>query len=288
MSIDLRLTVPAAACWLICGVLIALPEQAFAATVALWAAALVSGVTLFALRRRVRAVRVLGVLCVSLAVASLAATAICAQAPARRPSAVVASASGGRVVTAEIRVDSTPVASAASGFVDAESERRQFRATMTSVRSARVEYALSAPVLVFVSQRKGDAASFEIGSQLRLKATLKPLAAEEGTAFLVLGSGSPHVMAEAPWWLSWANGLRSSFSRASTSLPGEGGELLPGLSIGDVSAVSDSLDTNMKASSLSHLTAVSGVIVNLRDGCQIVTVLRNFGRYRAHGRCRRE
>ena len=41
-------------------------------------------------------------------------------------------------------------------------------------------------------------------------------------------------------------------------MPGDGGDLLPGLSIGDTSAVSPTLDAAMKTSSLSHLTAVSG------------------------------
>ncbi|MDP3208146.1 MAG: ComEC/Rec2 family competence protein, partial [Rhodoglobus sp.] len=41
-------------------------------------------------------------------------------------------------------------------------------------------------------------------------------------------------------------------------LPGDGGDLLGGLAIGDTSAVDDDLDRAMKQSSLSHLTAVSG------------------------------
>jgi competence protein ComEC len=44
----------------------------------------------------------------------------------------------------------------------------------------------------------------------------------------------------------------------AAGLPGDGGALLPGLAIGDTSAVSEDLDQAMKTSSLSHLTAVSG------------------------------
>nr|WP_276512192.1 ComEC/Rec2 family competence protein [Cryobacterium roopkundense] len=58
--------------------------------------------------------------------------------------------------------------------------------------------------------------------------------------------------------LSWANALRSGFSRAASTLPGDGATLLPGLAIGDTSAVTPALDDAMKGSSLSHLTAVSG------------------------------
>ncbi|WP_460818341.1 hypothetical protein, partial [Microbacterium petrolearium] len=47
-------------------------------------------------------------------------------------------------------------------------------------------------------------------------------------------------------------------------LPGGGGQLLPGIAVGDTRAVSDDLDAAMKASSLSHLTAVSGETIASR------------------------
>src|SRR5690606_19864043 len=58
--------------------------------------------------------------------------------------------------------------------------------------------------------------------------------------------------------LAWAHGIRSSFLENTRGLPAPGGELLPGLAIGDTTRVPESLDAAMKASSLSHLTAVSG------------------------------
>ena len=59
--------------------------------------------------------------------------------------------------------------------------------------------------------------------------------------------------------------MRTGFAEAAGSLDGDGGALVPGLAIGDTSAVGDELDAAMKASSLSHLTAVSGA------NCAIVT-----------------
>jgi competence protein ComEC len=41
-------------------------------------------------------------------------------------------------------------------------------------------------------------------------------------------------------------------------LPEPGSELLPGFAVGDVRAVNADLDAVMKASGLSHLTAVAG------------------------------
>ncbi|WP_281787571.1 ComEC/Rec2 family competence protein [Aurantimicrobium sp. INA4] len=63
----------------------------------------------------------------------------------------------------------------------------------------------------------------------------------------------------------WAVNLRERFLELTSELPGGGGELLPGLSIGDTSRLSESLDHAMKTVSLTHITAVSGA------NCAIVT-----------------
>jgi competence protein ComEC len=63
----------------------------------------------------------------------------------------------------------------------------------------------------------------------------------------------------------WLAPVRASFMSATKGLPGLGGELIAGLTIGDTSRVSESLDSAMKTSSLTHLVAVSGA------NCQIVT-----------------
>lgn len=64
--------------------------------------------------------------------------------------------------------------------------------------------------------------------------------------------------------------LRQSLVHAAAGLPGAGGELVPGLAVGDTSAVSAQTDADMKASSLSHLTAVSGANCALVVGIAFV------------------
>jgi predicted membrane metal-binding protein len=64
---------------------------------------------------------------------------------------------------------------------------------------------------------------------------------------------------------SWFFPVRAALMKASSSLHSVGGELLPGLAIGDTSRVSEGLSAAMKTSSLTHLVAVSGA------NCQIVT-----------------
>ncbi len=65
-------------------------------------------------------------------------------------------------------------------------------------------------------------------------------------------------VAEPDAWASWAAPLRDGLLHASAQLPGAGGELLPGLAIGDERRVSAQLRTAMLDTGLSHLTAVSG------------------------------
>lgn len=66
------------------------------------------------------------------------------------------------------------------------------------------------------------------------------------------------LIAEPAAWLAWAGPLRDGLLAASAQLPGAGGELLPGLAIGDERRVSPQLRAAMLETGLSHLTAVSG------------------------------
>jgi competence protein ComEC len=128
---------------------------------------------------------------------------------------------------------------------------RYFAATITEVDGESV----SVPVLVFGA---APASRVEIGTALQIDGSLTATTPSDEVSFLVFARGPGRLVAQPPWYLGWANGLRSGFARASGSLPGDGGELLPGLAIGDTSAVSPQLNSAMKASSLTHLTAVSG------------------------------
>lgn len=65
-------------------------------------------------------------------------------------------------------------------------------------------------------------------------------------------------VAQPQAWTAWAGPLRDGLLQASAQLPGVGGELLPGLAIGDERRVSPQLRTAMLDTGLSHLTAVSG------------------------------
>ncbi|GAB3388748.1 hypothetical protein GCM10027568_10060 [Humibacter soli] len=107
----------------------------------------------------------------------------------------------------------------------------------------------------------------QIGETVAMTGTVIMLEPGSETAALVYASARPRVVAPAPPPLAAANAMRRTFSQEASALPGDGGDLLPGLAIGDVHEVSTSLSDAMKQASLTHLTAVSGancaVVVSL-------------------------
>jgi len=231
---DLRLLAPACAAWLAAGVVVALPGAALGVAVVLW---LLGAAPLVFLRRS----RWAGLLAVCCVAAALCATVIAVQHPARQPPALVAAAEAGRQVTVRV----------ASDVGLGPQQQGPWRGTLVSAGANSTRL----PVLVFGGP---PADPVGIGATLELGGTLAVTAPEDDAAFLLFANGASEVVVPPPWYLDWANGMRARFRSAASELPGDGGALLPGLAIGDTSAVDETLDSAMKASSLSHLTAVSG------------------------------
>jgi competence protein ComEC len=256
IPIDLRLAPTAVAAWLAAGVLVGAPASSAPVALTLWVlAATCLGVARW-MRHMGRAVLTSAGLC--LVAAALVATAVAVQAPGRSPPVLRAAADEGRPVTLELTTTETLEEGHAR---DSPAGRPEpFRATITGVvvpgaSGDDASVPVSVPVVVFGDpppERTG------IGAVLAVRATLEETTPGDDAAFLVFASTPARVVADPPASLEWANDLRSGFAAAATSLPGDGGDLLPGLAIGDTAAVGEQLDSAMKASSLSHLTAVSG------------------------------
>lgn len=242
MRIDARLAIPALVGWIAVGVLIAAPALLAPAAIGLWSlGALAAAVAV--LRPSSRSV--LSTVTAAAAVAALLVTSAAALTLARDPELLRDAADRHRFVelTAVLDVDTRSM-----------SPRLPTSVTITDATVGEQSVGgIAIPALVF-----GNLPRSGIGSTVTVSGTM--VGAEEGerVRFLVFARGSPGLAAGPPWFLDWANGLRRGFQRAAAELPGDGGALLPGLAIGDTSAVSDSLDSAMKVTSLSHLTAVSG------------------------------
>jgi competence protein ComEC len=251
MTVDLRLAIATAVAWTATALVIGMPNAAVPALSALWvlAALCVAGTMV---RRR----SWLTLVALAAVAAALCCTSIAIRSPSRQPDVLLDAADSGHRVTA------TAIATEA---VSPGAE--YFAVELTHVAVARGSLDTSVPVLALVdhsdrrsaAERDGRSVEhFGVGTALELTGTL--IAAEPGDdiAFLFFVDGSPRLIGQPPWSLDWANALRAGFAADTESLPGDGGDLLPGLAIGDTSAVSDQLDAAMKTSSLSHLTAVSG------------------------------
>ncbi|ROS54564.1 ComEC/Rec2 family competence protein [Frigoribacterium sp. PhB24] len=155
-------------------------------------------------------------------------------------------------------------------------DRVEGRADVTTVSVDRVDVGQGAvalgsrvPVRVFGARLEGRD-PVEIGARVSARLVLGPVRYGESVAFEGGAVGPLGVRAEPRGTSAWSNGLRSSFRTVAARLPGDGGALLPGLAIGDTSGVPDDLDIDMKAASLSHLTAVSG------SNCAVLVALVMF------------
>lgn len=76
----------------------------------------------------------------------------------------------------------------------------------------------------------------------------------------VLGfsASSVSVTQPSPWWVGWSHKVRAALVAACEGLSEQGRGLVPGISIGDTSALDPDLEQAMTRSGLTHLTAVSG------------------------------
>ena len=277
--IDLRLAVPAMAAWSTGGVALAVPGAPPWVAVALWTTAVAASAVAVVLRLRQsddpsdrnavlrRAAAVAAGVCVAAAAAALVCTAASASLPARHPEYVERLAH--HTVAMRAEVASPPARVTASLY---SGGRVRFAATVTAVSTENATTAVRMPVQVFAP----TGTAVRIGETVTMTGTVTMLAPGSETAALVYAGAHPEVIAPAWMPLKAANAMRSAFSKEADDLPGDGGELLPGLAIGDVHALPTDLSDAMKQSSLTHLTAVSGancaVVVSL-----IATAAAAFG-----------
>jgi competence protein ComEC len=238
---DLRLVPPAVVVWVVAGTVVGVRDAGPALVIvaaALWLAAIaVLGV---ALRRRRG--RWPATIAVALVAGALAVTAVVAAADRREPDAVLAATAGARSSTATVAITGRPEDGRVEGTILAFGESG----------------GLSSPALVFGAPDDPVISHARIGEVVTVVAGVQRADPGEDVAFLLFARDEAARVGEPPPLLGAADGIRASFSELATGLPGPGAGLLPGLAIGDTSAVPPELDGAMKVSSLSHLTAVSG------------------------------
>jgi len=185
----------------------------------------------------------LGLVCLTVA-AGIGASIALAQ-PARDRAAELT----GHVVTAEVSVRSLP-SLGADGRLWADADTRR-------LGPGDDPAPLQVPVRVGIPP-DARSATLGPGTVLRLTAQTKRTDPGERAALVLFAEGPAEQLSRGGPVERIAGDVRAAFIARAQRLPEPGSELLPGLAVGDVRAVSDELDAAMKASGLSHLTAVSG------------------------------
>ena len=137
------------------------------------------------------------------------------------------------------------------------------RGTIRTVGGVEV---VGVPAMVFLEPSESR---LPPGTTIRLEGQLRETGRFDSRAWLVFAD-QWEVATQSPALLASADRLREDLLARSTSNGGDGGALLPGLSLGDTEAVTDSLTHAMRVSSLSHLVAVSGANCALVVGIAVL------------------
>lgn len=246
---SLRLIPVAAAAWAFAALAILVPASAAAVALGLWA--VVGAATAGVLRCRVAGRRrALVVVVLALAGAAASVSHVALLQPARAHVEQLA-VDGGRAVAVQAEV---------IGKVERRADGSlAFDARATSLERGSAGVAVSVDVVMRVEPDDVEhRASLDVGAVVQARGTAQ-LARPGERAVIVLWASRGVEVVRPPAGLSALTaGLRRGLVEAVDGLPGAGAGLVPGLAVGDTSAVSPALDADMKASSLSHLTAVSG------------------------------
>lgn len=126
------------------------------------------------------------------------------------------------------------------------------------------------PVMVFVPEATKR---LPLGTRVSTVATLQPADRLDARGW-VGNARALTVIQQAPAIFSHSDVLREAFLERSLARGGDGGALLPGLSLGDTTGVPEDLEQDMRRSALAHLVAVSGANLALVVGMAVwVTAL---------------
>jgi competence protein ComEC len=141
--------------------------------------------------------------------------------------------------------------------------RKEIRLATSAIAARGEILAVDVPMLVRVPD---DAEVPPPGSVVEVTGRLSPApAAAQVSATLTTDASQAHlVVVGDPGWIDrWTHAMRSGLREALEGTPPRAGALVAGLAVGDESLQPGDLAEQMRASGLSHLTAVSGGNVSI-------------------------
>jgi len=250
----LRLVPVAGGVWITAFAATHVPDSAPLMAVVLWLVALGGLGAAAAETRRAtgsrRAARLaLAVLALTLAASAAAASHVALAQPDRTSAAAVATA-GGRALT---------VSATVTGKIERRGDLLAFDAVATHISAGERGRTVQLPIVIEVAPEEvDDVRALDMGATVHAHGTARPGYPGDRAVVRITASRGVDVARPPAGILAATSTLRSGLVDAVAGLPPPGAGLIPGLSVGDTSVVGDELDSAMKASSLSHLTAVSG------------------------------
>jgi competence protein ComEC len=251
-----------------------LPAASGALSAVLWVIALiVLAVLVRGAGGRRTAVRAPVVLVLMVAAAAAASSHVALAQPARSAAEQYARGDG-RAIVVEARV---------TGKIERRASGEwEFDAVATRIAAGHDGSAVSIEVAVRVDPSEVDHPErLDVGALVQIRGTARAAPAGDRAVLWVRGSRGVEVLAPADGVLAAAAALRRGLIDSTVGLPAPGAGLIPGLAVGDTSAVSVELDVAMKQSSLSHLTAVSGANCAIVVGLAFAAVAAMGGSRRA-------
>lgn len=241
----LRLAPVAAAAWSTARVATLAPDAAPALSWMLWGAA---AVALLAARRwRTPSRHGVAVFVLTLVVSAAAASQVVVSEPGRADVAGL-HLTGGRALE---------VTAVVTGKVERWGDGIAFDARATSVHIGGRATAVDAPISVRLEPGERES-MLDMGAVVHVRGTAVPGDVGRREVLAVQATRGLEIVTPPEGVLAATAALRQGLVRSASSLPSPGAALVPGLAVGDTSAVDPRLDEAMKESSLSHLTAVSG------------------------------
>ncbi|MBK1786450.1 ComEC/Rec2 family competence protein [Prauserella cavernicola] len=108
------------------------------------------------------------------------------------------------------------------------------------------------------------------GQEVTASGVLAPARSGELTVAVTYVRGPPEDTGDAPWWQVGAESIRAALRTVCGVLSDEPAGLLPGLVVGDTSALPERVEQEFLDAGLSHLTAVSGSNVAIICGAVLL------------------
>lgn len=170
------------------------------------------------------------------------------------------------VVTAQLRLTSDPKLSPNADRFSG-GERYLIEAQLEAATAAGQQFEADTPVLILADGRWADVRLGQVVS-----AAGRLLKSEPGAdvAALLAVRAAPVLEAEARTWQQWTSTLRRDFLEHCAALSPNAAGLLPGMVLGDRSALAPEVESAMKRTGLTHLTAVSGANCSILVGFVVI------------------